>query len=470
MSDEFEPASFRDRNSRVFQRDFRVFRALTTHGLRDWESLASTRFFRAFSDRGALVPTHLIEDTGSLVRDLGSGWIAALEHERLPFISYPYEWAFGMLKDAALLQLDLLFAALEEGMILKDASAYNLQFRGASPVFIDVGSFSSLKPGQPWVGYRQFCQLFLYPLMLQAYKDVSFQPWLRGSLEGIEPRDANAMMGARDVFRRGVLTHVKLQAAAQARFGTTTRDVRADLRNAGFDVRVIKANVSGLRHLVSRLRWKEPVSAWVNYSDDNSYAAADADRKAAFVRAACSERRRPLVWDLGANTGTYSRIAAEHAGFVVALDADAGTIERHYQLLKRNGSRTILPLVGNLADPAPGLGWRGLERLPLERRGRPDLILCLALIHHVVIGANVPLDEFVDWLADLQAELVIEFITKEDAMVQLLLRGKEDQYAEYNPRNFETLLLARFDVIRTETLKSGTRTLFYARPRASHHD
>jgi SAM-dependent methyltransferase len=466
MTEPFEPASFRDRHSRVFQRGSRIYRALSARGLGDWESLASTKFFREFSERGALVATRRAEDERALIAPMGDEWAAALEHDRVPFISYPYEWTFSMLKDAALLQLDLLLAALDEGMILKDASAYNLQFRGASPVFIDIGSFITLDPGEPWPGYRQFCQLFLYPLMLQAYKDIPFQPWLRGSLEGIDPRDANAMMSARDLLRSGVLAHIRLQAGAQQRFAATSRDVRADLRKAGFDVRLIKANVAGLRKLVGGLEWRQQSSTWADYAGDNSYDAANAERKAAFVRAAAADRPRHLVWDIGANTGTFSRIASEHADYVVSIDADVLAVERHYQALKQAGATRILPLIGNVADPAPALGWRGLERLPLEKRGRPDLVLCLALIHHVVITANVPLHEFVDWLAGLGGDLVIEFVTKDDAMVKTLLRNKDDQYTDYEQAHFEARLGARFEILRQETIQSGTRTLYFARPRA----
>ena len=466
MTDSFEPASFRDRHSRVFQRDKRIYRALSASGLSEWETLAATRLFAGFSRRGALVATRRADDEAALLAPLGDGWAGALEHERVPFISYPYEWSFGMMKDAALLQLDLVLAALDEGMILKDATAYNLQFRGASPVFIDIGSFITLDPGEPWPGYRQFCQLFLYPLLLQAYRDIPFQPWLRGSLEGIDPRDANAMLSTRDLLRSGVLAHVRLQAGAQQRFASTGRDVRADLRKAGFDARLIKANVAGLRKLVAKLEWTRHSSTWAGYAGDNSYDEANHQKKAAFVRAAAAERRRGLVWDIGANTGTFSRIASEHADYVVSIDADVLAVERHYQSLKQQDVRTILPLIGNVADPAPALGWRGLERLPLEKRGTPDLVLCLALIHHVVISANVPLAEFVDWLATLlsgSGDLVIEFVTKDDAMVRTLLRNKDDQYGDYEQPNFEAKLASRFEIVRQETIQSGTRTLYYAR-------
>jgi hypothetical protein len=460
-----EPGSFRDRSARVFIQDGEVFRGLNERALGQWEALSATRFFRRFTEQGGLVPTERIDPSRQALPAAAGEWAAVLRHESIPFVSYPYEWSFGMLQDAALLQLDLLLAALDEGMTLKDASAYNVQWRGAKPVFVDIASFERRPPGEPWVGYRQFCQLFLYPLLLAAYRDIPFHPWLRGSLEGIDPESCLNALGGLSRLRAGVLTHVYLQARAQAAYAGTRRDVKADLRAAGFDVSLIKANAARLRKLIAGLAWKRARSTWSDYTKCGHYEAADADRKRRFVAEAAASGGRRLVWDLGSNTGTFSRIAAEHARYVVAVDADHLAVERLYQALKQEGNDRILPLVGNLADPSPDLGWRNLERKRLALRGRPDLVLALALVHHVVIGANVPLDEFVNWLADLGADLVIEFVTREDPMVGVLLRNKEDQYADYQLEAFERYLASRYDVLAREPLGSGTRVMYWARPR-----
>lgn len=462
-----EPGSFRDRSARVFYHQGEVFRGLSERALAEFDALSATAFYARFVASGGLIPSERVDPAALSLPEAARGWAAVLRHETVPFVSYPYEWSFGMLRDAALLQLDLLIAALDEGMTLKDASAYNVQWRGAVPVFVDVASFERWTPGQPWVGYRQFCQLFLYPLLLLAYRGVPFHPWLRGSLEGIEPDACLNALGARARFRPGVLAHVYLQARAQAAYGDTRKDIRADLRAAGFDSRMIKANAVRLRKLAAGLTWRCAGSTWSDYTKCGHYEAADAEKKRAFVRDAAAARERRLVWDLGCNTGTFSRIAANHARHVVAIDADHLAVERLYQELKAEGNRKILPLVGNLADPSPDLGWRNLERRRLTARARPDLVLCLALIHHVVIGANVPLAEFLDYLLDLGAEFVIEFVTRDDQMVQRLLRNKEDQYADYHLDVFERELAARCDVLRREALGSGSRVLYFARPRTA---
>jgi len=177
-----------------------------------------------------------------------------------------------------------------------------------------------------------------------------------------------------------------------------------------------------------------------------------------------------LAWDLGANTGTFSRIVAEHAEYVVAMDADHLAVDRLYRSAKRDGLTNLLPMVIDLTDPSPNLGWRGLERKSLLERGRPDLTLCLALLHHLVIGGNIPLPELVAWLAGLGGDLIVEFVTREDARVRQLLRNKTDQYSDYDVGVFEDCLGRHFDVARRFPLASGSRILYHARARRAPHD
>ena len=307
-----------------------------------------------------------------------------------------------MLQDAALLHLEVLEAALDGGMILKDGSSFNIQWTGTRPVFVDVGSFTAHKPGEPWAGYRQFCRHFLFPLLLQAYKDVPFQPWLRGSLEGIQAGDMARLMSARDLLRPGVFTHVWLQAKAEARYGEgaarsrgrrvdepgevrpalrgagfdkpgevrgALRDagfdkpgeVRAALRGAGFHAGLIRANVRRLKRLVGGLGSAPTRSRWTDYAHALPYTETERAEKAAFVRQVVHARDRTMVWDLGCNTGAFARIAAERAGTVVATDSDPRVVEALYQALKEEGDdrdpaarrRRVGPLAG------PGLASRG---------------------------------------------------------------------------------------------------------------
>jgi hypothetical protein len=433
-----DAGSFRDPESRVLHGDDgEIYRSLSAQAVQDFEALeASSLYERAQAD-GRLIGT----------RRAGDG---LLRHERIAFVSHPYEWTFGMLRAAALLQLDLLDDALAEGLTLKDATPYNVQFRGGRPVFIDVGSFARLRPGEPWAGYRQFCTLFLYPLMLTAYRGVSFQPWLRGSLEGIEPADAAALLPRR---RRGVTVNARLLARLERKHGdTSARETRSQLERAGYKPEILRATVRRLRKLVGRLDWKPPATAWTDYEPDRA--------KAAFVEAAAAEVAPELAWDLGANDGTFARVVAPHAGTVVAMDADHATTERHYRSLDLGGN--VLPLVVDVCDPSPARGWRLAERSSLLDRGRPQLTLSLALIHHLVITRNVPVLEVVAWLAGFGGTHVIEFPHRDDPMVQRLLDAKRDDDTRpgYDLEPFEAALQAHFAVLERHQLRS--RTLYAA--------
>ena len=460
-----DPGSFRDWDSRVFYDDGRVLRALSEEGLRGWTALSSSPFFAEAVAAGKLVETSRVEDV-DVPEALFSGTAAVLEHERVPFVSYPYEWPFAMLRDAALLQLELLSHALAQDLTLKDASPYNVQWRGASPVFIDVGSFEPLRAGEPWEGYRQFCMLFLYPLLLQAYKGLPFQPWLRGSLKGISPAEVRSVFSARDLFRRGVLAHVVLHSRLERRHADTGRDVKRELRSAGFRKELIAANVRRLERLVRRLDWSPGRTVWSEYAATTSYTQGDAERKAQFVREVVGLRRWELVWDLGCNEGRHARLAAEAGSYVVAVDADAAVTDALYRSLCDEGNGKILPLVLDVTDPSPALGWQGRERRTLEERGAPDLALCLAVLHHVVISGNVPVAEFLSWLRGLGTALVIEFPTRDDPQVaRLLARKRPGAHPDYDRDSFERALAERFEVERREALASGTRILYFARPR-----
>ncbi len=456
-----EPGSFRDPDTRVFHFNGAILRYLTPRALADWQQLSGTRFFERLTTKRQLIPTTRV--SGADLPALDEKWAAVLKHETVPLVSYPYEWPFSMLKDAALLQLDVIQVALGEGMTLKDATPFNIQWLGCRPTFIDIGSFTTYQPGEPWMGYRQFCELFLYPLLLQAYRNVPFQVWLRGSLEGIPAKQIQSMLSPLDYFRPGVLSHVFLQAKAQARYEGSNRNIRADLRHAGFSDQLIKHNITSLRRLVAGLQWRPSTSAWSDYQHTHTYASADLQQKTAFVQQVLMPRRWGIVWDLGCNIGVYSRLASQYSDYVLALDADHMVVDRLYQELRSENVSNILPMVADCANPAPSLGWRGRERQSFASRGSPELILCLALVHHLVIGRQIPLQELIEWLAGFDAELVIEFVDRNDPMVQHLLRHRSGQDFDYSPATLEVALAGKFANIKKETLESGNRILYHAK-------
>ena len=462
-----EPASFRDPASTVLHLGDQVLRGLRAEAVDDWSALASSQCFPRLVSEGKICATEQADPAELGADRLGADWAMVLRHERIPFVSYPYEWTFSMLRDAALLHLEILQRSLPEGLTTKDGTSYNVQWRGAKPVYIDVGSFERARDGEPWAGYRQFCQTFLYPLMLQAHLGVSFEPWLRAQVDGIESKQMRALLGGRHRAKAGVLKHVHLHSAMEQRYSaSTTQRTRGELKAAGFSRELVMATIRALDKLVRRLEWRPEDSHWVSYQGTCTYSDVDRTRKDAFVREVLGAAGKlDLVMDLGANDGTYSRVAAEYAAYVLAVEADEATTDRLYRALRDEGQDRILPLVTDLANPSPGIGWRNRERAPFFGRSRPDAVLCLALLHHLAIGRNVPLGELTDWLAGLGRRVIVEFVDPEDPMATQLLGNKpEGLFPDYRREVFEKLLAERFTIERREELPSGTRVLYAGTP------
>jgi len=454
----WELGSFRDKSSRVFYRDGQVYRALSPQALENWQLLCAMPFFERALAAERVIGTRRASKA-VLPEPYRGWWAGVLQHDKIPFISYPYEWSFQMLRDAALLQLELLESALGDDMILKDASAYNIQWHGTRPVFIDIPSFVPWRDGQSWTGYRQFCQFFLYPLMLQAYRNISFQPWLRGSIDGISGDECRRLL-VRYFYKPGVLTDVIVHSLFQRGYAGTPRRIHDDLRHAGFHKELILANVRRLMKIVKNMSWKTKTSTWSSYTEICNYTAEDYQVKLAFVERFAARKRRRLVWDLGANTGDFSRAAASHAETVIAVDGDARVVDTLYQALRSHGPANILPLVMNLTDQSSGIGWMGSERKAFSDRDRPDLILCLALVHHLTITANIPMNEWIHWLSVSGADLVIEFVHPVDPMAQHLLRNKEGDHMDYDQEVFQSTLTQYFNILDRLELSRGNRILY----------
>ncbi|HWJ98618.1 MAG TPA: class I SAM-dependent methyltransferase [Acidimicrobiales bacterium] len=453
------PGSFRDPRARVFATDDAILRALNPAGAEDFARLESTSFYGAAQRRGTIVPTR--RATGAAADRLKSeGWSEVLLHERIPVVTYPYEWSFSMLQDAALLQLQLVADGLGEGISCKDGTSYNVQFVGSQPTFIDIGSFAPLAGGDAWPGYRQFCSLFLYPLLLESYLDVSFAPWLRGSLEGMTPEVADRLLRGRARMRRGVLTHVTLQAVAARRYAEKD-DPAAELASGQeSNATIIEALCKRTTALVESLRAPGSATTWSDYSGRSHYGGSSLDEKDRFVREVLAEAEPTTVVDLGCNDGRYAELAAEYATSVVAIDADRRVVDQMYQRL-RGRNLPILAMVGDLADPSPGLGWDLTERTPLSERLDADLSLSLALIHHLVIGRNIPIGAYLDALGAIAPRTVLEVPHRDDPMVRRMLAPKPpDTHDDYQLEVIRRLIEERFEIRRELALSSGTRTIF----------
>ena len=457
---EVNAGSFRDRDGRVYHYQQRVFRGLSESALSSFRQLREKPFYIKLVESGKLIGTREITlEENPLPDDVKTQWAGFLEHDPVPVISYPYEWTFSMLKAAASLQLHLVERAVSNGFTLKDATPYNIQFVDRKPVFIDIPSFEPLPQSEPWAGYRQFCEMFLFPMFLQAYKGCNFQPFMRASINGIDVQTAASLFGFRDRFRKGVMSHVWLQSKLDRRFGGASENVRSSLKSAGFNRELILVNVRKMQKLVKKLEWQAAGSEWGDYTEFHNYSDEDHVLKEDFIREVIAAEKPATVWDIGCNTGQFSRIAASGCRQVLSTDIDHVAVERLF--LNPETPHNILALVQNVADPSPNWGWRNRERSDLQTRSRPDLVLCLALIHHVVITANIPLAEFVDWLAGLTDKLVIEYVSRKDDKVQTLLRNKEDKYQDYSRESLEANLRRHFNIRAQQDVNDGDRTLYW---------
>lgn len=456
-----DPGSFRDPLSRVFIDGDRVVRAFSQRGLTDIEAVWKKPFIAKYLQSGELIDSQFVDAQGL---GLNMPWVGAMTHPKLPFISYPYEWTFSMLRDAALLQLKLTREALAAGISVKDATPYNIQFVGSRPQFIDVGSFEVREKSDPWYGYRQFCELFLYPLMLQSYLGVGYQPFLRGSVNGIDPVTMRKLLPRKlGQRRKGRLVHVALHAAAQNRFADTEVQVKKEASKAGMNEAVLDATLKKLIALIEGMSLGDKKSTWSGYSERDHYIESSLSEKEKFVRDAVAREHRAQVWDIGCNDGLFSRIAAAHADHVVAMDADPLVIDRLYQTLQKESNEKILPLYVDLSDAGGGIGWRGQERSGIFQRGNPSIVLYLAVIHHLAITFNVPIDAQINLLADIAPELVIEMPHADDPKVRkLVINKRAGIHDDFTLENFERLLSQRFDIRQKLLLASGTRTIFHA--------
>ncbi len=463
--------SFRDPTSRVYalketgtEHPIRILRGLNENRFSEFKELFVAPFYKRLIQEQRVIGTFLPDSTDPAVVEVrNDGWVEVLEHDVVPFVTYPYEWSFGMLRQAALLYLRVLEDALSEGWTLRDATPFNIQFVGAQPVFIDIPSFEPRVEGAPWVGYRQFCSLFLTPLLLRSYLGIDHSSILRACIDGLPPSEARKYFRGLSRFRKGVLSHVVFPAIVEDKISKKERDDRMASSRVGRpqSTPMVLGLVQSLTRLVKSLKINLDHSDWSHYAQTNTYDASEHDAKAEFVRNVCSSRLLGVSWDLGCNTGTFSRILADRSELVLALDGDHNAIETLFRSQLGADRNNILPVVMNLANFSPAQGWAGIERMSFDERRKPDLVLALALIHHLRITANIPIDMFLDWLVSLQSEVVIEFVDRHDEMVEKLLTNKSEDYPDYTKENFLVQVKKRFSIADRVLLKGGKREIFH---------
>ena len=455
-----DPASYRDPSGHVYIEGERIFRTVTPYGRTEYEFIRDSGALNELIERGLLIGATEVERS---VLAEGDPKDLILEHPKIPVLSYPYEWPFRALKAAALLHLDIQLDVLKNKIVLSDASAFNIQFLGGKPIFIDYLSFRRYKDGEPWFGHRQFCEQFLNPLILQAKLGIPFHAAYRGRPDGIESISLSPLLKLRHKFSPTVFSHVALLARSQNRVDASMLKEAQAAQVRGLKRDRYRAILLQLRQFISHLKPAEGAqTTWETYANDNTYETVEAAAKRAMVERFVAGSQPNLLIDLGCNTGDYSQIALSRgAKYVVGLDSDHGAIERAFMRAIDN-DLNFLPLIQDLGNPTPGLGWNARERQSLgDRLARADAVLALALVHHLVIARNLPLDAVIDAIVAMAPRGIIEFVPKDDPTVQIMLALREDIFASYNRETFIDALERRATVIAYEAVSESGRELFY---------
>lgn len=426
--DKILKSSFRDNSGFVFKRNNTIFRQVNLSYEENFKHLISSGLYSKLIELGLLIPHEETQE-----RPISSEAFIIIKPVEIPFISYPYEWSFSQLKDAALTTLKIQSIALDYGMHLKDASAYNIQFYNLNPVLIDSLSFEINKENQPWEAYRQFCQHFLAPLVLMSYRDVKMNQLLRVFLDGIPLDFVVKLLPFKAKFSFNLFIHLFLHAKMQKNYedkGINTRKIKYNLSDA-------KIIIDNLRSAIKGLEIKGQSSEWINYYSFSNYSDEAFEDKKSIVEKYIDLVKPSTAIDLGANNGVFSRIACKKGVFTISCDYDPLAIELNYLQAKKTKEKLILPLIIDLTNPSPAIGWDNSERFTFNQRVNTDIVIALALIHHLAISNNLPFSYIGEYLKNLGQYLIIEFIPKSDSQVKKLLLNRKDIFIEYSEEYFE---------------------------------
>lgn len=427
-------SSFRDPGGYIFEKEGVIYRKISDTYKDTLTGIVECGLYQNLVDNSLMIPFKIInEDT--------------IMPEQLAFVSYPYEWCFSQLKAASLVTLEVAKRALDYSKVLKDASAYNIQFHQGKPMLIDHLSFETYQEGEPWIAYKQFCEHFLAPLALMSYKDVRLSQLLRIHVDGIPLNLTSSLLPFRANLNFYLLLHIKAHSKSQKHYEDKT------LKKKHISYIRFLSILDSLGSCIRSLAWK-PKGTWIDYySGGGEYI----QHKKELVEAFLQEARPKVVWDLGANTGLFSDIAGKQGIQVISFDSDPACVEENYLKGKRPN---VLPLLLDLTNPSPGVGWRNKERASLMERCNADTVLALALVHHLAISNNLPLRMIAEFFGHICKNLIIEFIPKNDPKVQKLLLTREDIFPDYTKEAFEEDLNKVFSIKGSEEIEGSDRTLY----------
>lgn len=444
--------SFRDPSGFLFLKNGSIFRQINLDYKDDYDFFIKSGLYRELVKSGLLI-SH--KEVHIQYKEPNKAY-KIIKPEIIDFISYPYEWSFSQLKDAALLTLDIQRKALEFGMSLKDCSAYNIQFKKGRPVFIDTLSFEKHRERKPWSAYRQFCQHFLAPLALMSHKDIRLNQLFRIYIDGI-PLDLSAsLLPFHFRFVPSLFIHLYLHSKSQKYFS----DKKINKKYRKFSKNALLGIIDSLEKAIKKTEWKIKKSEWADYYNFTNYSPGSIKEKGDIVSDFLNTIKPKCVWDFGSNTGLFSRIASNKGILTISFDNDPLCVERNYLECKKNKEENILPLLTDLTNPSPGTGWENNERPSLIERGPADAVLALALIHHLAISGNIPLNKVASFFKKICQYLIIEFVPKSDSQVQKLLSTREDIFTDYTIDNFEKDFANFFQIKNKINIGDSVRVIY----------
>ena len=452
------PSSFRDPSGFVFLQNNHIYRQINTSYAKNYDHLVGSGLYQELVDAKLLIP-HVESNVDHFATDIV---YKIIQPEPIAFISYPYEWCFSQLKNAALATLEIQRIAINYGMSLKDCSAYNIQFRDDKPIFIDTLSFELHKRGAAWVAYKQFCQHFLAPLALMSYKDIRLNQLLRVYMDGIPLDLAGSLLPFRTYFNFSLLSHIHLHAKSQKYY--------ADKKTSSYNPKISNfsflALIDNLKSAIEKLKWHAQGTEWADYYNDTNYSKNGLQDKRQIIEKFINKANPETVWDVGSNTGVFSRIASNKGISTISFDIDPAAVEINYLNSVKNGEKNIIPLVLDLTNPTSGIGWENLERSSWIERGPVDTVMALALIHHLAISNNIPISMIAKLFSKVcYKSLIIEFIPKNDSQVQRLLFSRPDIFPNYTRVMFENSFREYFEIQNHENIKDSDRILYLMKRR-----
>lgn len=445
------PSSYRDPSGFIFFKEDILYRQVNKSFQEHYDFFITSGCYDALVKKGMLIPHQTINEnlTGN------NEWYTTLKPAVVPYISYAYEWSFDMLKDAALLTLDLLKTAIEYGMILKDATPYNIQWQNGSLVFIDSLSFEKYDATKPWIAYRQFCECFLSPLLIAHHTKIPVQELSLAYSEGIPLPLTKSLLPWKSKFSLHTYLHIHLNAKY------STGQPAASNKTASFSKTKLLNLISSIEGLIQKLQLPESKSTWSDYYEEASQRTDYLEQKQQIIKQ-WIEKIPPLTIaaDLGANKGEFSKLLSQKNITTIAADFDAYCINALYKEIKATGEKNLLPIIIDLSKPSPAIGVNNNERDSFITRTKVDLALALALIHHLAIGKNIPFEKIAELFQQICKQLIIEFVPKDDEKVKLMLQQKADIYTTYNEEEFIRAFEKYFVITDKQAIPGSGRTLF----------